>query len=301
MVGPSPVPWLNVAGGGQARPFTVPGVTACPASDLSVRVHVADPSYVGGGPKDVTWWVIDVADAGPAPCFVGSSPEVSFYASGASVPVPRGAPFSGDIVYLTPDAAAPAPFFATASGEIDVNGCVLSGVDRVLVDFGGDLGSVAVAPGPAAGWGAACPVAGETYFSELYGVPANGSRGGRLAATQTLITAPATAAPGEDLDFLVTLVNAPAPHSELFSPTNPTLTLDPCPAYHEELEGIPGAFHSYRLDCAAAVPIPPGGSETFAMSVQVPGAAPPGPTTLAWSIDGSPQTYQIGRSYLEIA
>ena len=145
-------------------------------------------------------------------------------------------------------------------------------------------------------------MAGETYVSELYGVPSNGAVSGYAASTQAHLSAPATAVPGEEVNFLVTLVNSPVPHTGLFPPPlNPTMTLSPCPTYHQGLEGIPGTFHWYRLNCAAAVPIPPGGSETFAMSIQVPSAAQPGPTTLAWSIDGSPQTYQTGRSYLEIA
>lgn len=301
---PSPVPWLDAAASAQARAFTVPGVLACTASNLAVSVRVADPSYVGGGPKDVTSWVIDVRDAGSAPCFVGPSPDVSFFAAGEPLAIPKGAPFSGDIVYLAPgSAAARSPFFATASGEIDVNACVLPRIDQVKVDFGKGLGSVIVDPGPAAGWGTPCPVANESYFSEIYGVPPSGAIIGYAASTQASLEAPSTASPGDDLHFLVTIENTPMEHSyaAISSPRpNPTMTFDPCPGYHEELEGIPGSFHAYRLNCAAAEPIPSGARETFAMSIEVPSVAQPGTATLAWSIDGSPLSYQTARSYLQI-
>jgi hypothetical protein len=302
--GAAAVPWLDAPASGQARAFTVAGVAACTASDLAVSVHVANPSYVGAGPKDVTSWEIDVSDIGPTPCFVGPSPDVSFYLGSEPLAIPKGAPYSGDIVYLAPGAAAAQPpFFTIASGEIDVNSCVLPHVDQVRVDFGNGLGTVMVQPGPAAGWGAPCPVAHESYFSELYGVSTSGSTMGYAASTQASLEAPSSASPGEDLHFLVTLKNTPMEHSSAaISPwtPNPTMTLDPCPTYHEEFEGIAGTFHSYRLNCAAARPIPFGGSETFAMSIEVPSGAEPGPATLAWSIDGSPLTYQTARSYLQI-
>jgi hypothetical protein len=299
---PGAVPWLDAPVSSQARPFTVPGVAACTSSEFAVSVRVANPSYVGGGPRDVTSWAIDVSDTGPGPCFVGPSPDLSFYVAGEPLAIPKGAAFSGDIIYLAPGSgAAQSPFFGTASGEIDVNSCVLPHVDQVRVDFGSGLGSVMVQPGPAAGWGAPCPVAHESYFSELYGVPASGSIMGYAASTQASLEAPSSASPGEDLRFLVTLSNTPMQTTGIVAPApNPTMTLDPCPTYHEELEGVAGTFHAYRLNCSAARPIPFGGSETFAMSIEVPSGADPGPATLAWSIDGSPLTYQTARSYLQI-
>jgi hypothetical protein len=214
------VPWLDGPVTSQARPFTVPGVAACTASDLAVSVHVANPSYVGDGPKDVTSWAIEVSDTGPAPCFVGPSPEVSFYVGGQPLAIPKGAPFSGDIIYLAPGSgAAQAPFFGTASGEIDVNSCVLPHVDQANVDFGSGLGSVMVQPGPAAGWGTPCPVAHESYFSELYGVSASGGTMSYAASTQASLDAPSSASPVEDLHFLVTLSNTPMQTTGIVAPT----------------------------------------------------------------------------------
>src|ERR1019366_6480251 len=207
---PGTVPWLDAPVSSQARPFTVTGVAACTSSELAVSVRVANPSYVGGGPRGVTSWAIDVSDTGPGPCFVGPSPDLSFYVAGEPLAIPKGAAFSGDIIYLASGSgAAQSPFFGTASGEIDVNSCVLPHVDQVRVDFGSGLGSVMVQPGPAAGWGAPCPVAHESYFSELYGVPACGSIMGYAASTQASLEAPSSASPGEDLRFLVTLSNTP--------------------------------------------------------------------------------------------
>ena len=103
--------WLDAPASSQARVFTVPGVAACTASDLSVSVHVANSSYVGAGPKDVTSWEIDVSDTGPTPCFVGSSLDVSLYVDSEPLAIAKGAPYNGDIVYLTAgSAAAQSPF-----------------------------------------------------------------------------------------------------------------------------------------------------------------------------------------------
>ncbi len=290
--------------GAEPTPFTIRGVVACRPADLDVVVKVADPSYVGEGPMNTSSWDLTMTDAGSRPCFVGPTPDVSFFTSTGPIPIAKELPWAGDIVYLSPRNAEPAPpFFGSATGEIDVDPCHLAQpVDSMLVDLGETLGSVRVAPGPAAGWGTPCPVRGETYFTELYGVPNDGSIGGYAPLTQTKLAAPPTARPGERVTFSVTLVNEPANRSGIGNlPTNPTWTFGSCPMFYDEVEGVVGTFHIALLDCASARPIPAGASETFDMQLDIPVDARPGPATLIWSIVGSPAMYQKGTSYLPIA
>ena len=298
------VPWSDAGASSKARPFTYPGITACQASDLGVKVHVANPSYVGGGPLNTTSWEIDVKDVGSRPCFVGPTPDVAFYTVSGPLAIPKGPPYNGDIVYLAPSVAPAPPLFGEASGEIDIRPCLLRSVDHMRIDFGNTLGTVVVSPGPPSGWGTPCPVASENYSTELVGISNDGTVGGYAPLTQTILNAPSSAQPGQHLHFLVTVENIPVPHSEVAfaRPTpSPTMTFKPCPTFHDELEGITGTFHSYRLNCGAAAPIPFGGRETFAMDIDIPAAAQPGPAVLIWSIDGSPATYQTGHSYLQIS
>jgi hypothetical protein len=298
------VPWTNALAPDVATPFTIPGVAACAASDVAVSVHVANPSYIGAGPMNTAFWDIDITDRGAHPCFVGARPAVTFSRDGIPVPIPRAtSPFAGDIAYLAPPALAAPPFFPHATGEIDVTPCVPEGVDRVTVDLGGRLGRVDAAPGPPGGTGRACPAPGEGYDAELRGQAADDIAGGFASAAQTTMRGPTVVHAGDVVRFTVTVENTPSPRSMMAGtrPTpNPTLTWSPCPSYHEELEGVPGTFHTYRLNCAAAQPIANGGSETFAMSLMVPASAQSGPATLVWSLDGSPTRYQAARLDVEI-
>ena len=289
------VPWVDLAAADVAKPFTLPGVAACTAADVAVSVHVADPSYVGAGPVDTSSWVLDVCDRSGRRCFVGAQPEVSFSRGGRRLDIPRAPDDSnGDIVYLT-------AYTPHALGEIAVTPCVLHGVDRISVAVGGRLGGVDVdGPGPPGGTGRACPAPHETYTASLRGTDVTGSV---AAATQTTLQAPRSIHPGETVGFTVTLDNTPMFHSQAagtVSTPNPTLTWQRCPSYHQELEGIAGTFHTYRLDCAAATPVAAGARETFAMSITVPADAQPGPATLVWSLDGSPAQYQTARLDVEI-
>ncbi len=289
--------------GAQPTPFTVPGVLACRPADLRVEVRVANPSYIGDGPKETSSWDLTMTDVGSRPCFVDPTPDVSFFTSSGRIPIPKDPPWAGDIVYLSPAGKEPAPpYFGSASGEIDVSPCHLAQpVDSMLVNLSATLGSVLATPGPAAGWGTPCPVKGESYFTELYGLPNDGSVGGYAPNTQTTIAAPPTARPGQRVNFTITLVNEASARLGIGSPSvNPTWTLTPCPMVYEEVEGVVGTFHTSVLDCTHARPIPPGGSETFDMHIDIPTNAKPGPATLIWSMVGSPASYQEGTSYLPI-
>ena len=57
-----------------------------------------------------------------------------------------------------------------------------------------------------------------------------------------------------------------------------------CPAYIQQLAPA-GRVEAYRLNCAAAHPIPPGKSLAFAMRLRVPTSAPLGGNGLFWALD----------------
>jgi hypothetical protein len=302
--GPTNTPSPSVVTGNRPRPFTIPGVPACLATDLDVTVHVADPSYIGAGPYDTSSWNITVKDVASRPCFIGPTPDVSFYGASGLVAIPKAQPWPGDIVYLSPQAKPAPPYFGSAIGEIDVSPCHLPAVETMVIDFGLTLGNVHVSPGPAGGFGTACPVARESYFTELYGLPNSGDIGGVIPNTQATLDAPSTAHPGERISFVVTVENTPRDHSSIGAvgaPTpNPTMTFNPCPMYYEELEGVAGTFRISELNCAGVKPIPGGGKETFVMYIDIPADAHPGPATLIWSIIGGPSKYEVAHAYMQI-
>jgi hypothetical protein len=97
--------------------------------------------------------------------------------------------------------------------------------------------------------------------------------------------------PGERVRYLITIVDQAPSHSCLaVGPCGPSptpLNWSAWPTYHEELEGVVGAFGSYRLNCARAAAIPVGGQETFEMFIAVPAAAKPGPAMLRWTMDST--------------
>jgi hypothetical protein len=281
-------------------PFTIAGVVACRPSDLRVSLQAADPSYVGAGSPNTMWWEIDVRDAGIKPCFVGPTPDLSFYTASGLIQIPKSENWPGNIVYLAPAADPAPPYFSSATGSVGIEGCFIKSLEHVRVGLGPALGNVMTTPGPAGGYGTACPVAGDSYFTELYGGGNNEVTGGSAPLTQTSIDAPSSAHPGERLEFHVTLDNSPAPRLGNGNPKSSTWTFDPCPIFYDEIEGVAGTFHTSHLDCAHARPIPADGSETFDMHIDIPTGAHQGPATLIWSIVGSPELYQEGTSYLPI-
>jgi hypothetical protein len=284
---------------GQPGAFTIPGVLACTPSDLDVRVKVPNPSYVGGA-SDSIWWALDMTDVGPRPCYVGPTPNVSFYAASGQLAVPKADPWAGDIVYLTPANPEP-PYFGSASGEIAVSLCdAAESVDHVVLDLGASLGTVTVSPGPAGGSGNECPESGKGYFTELYGVPNDGSIGGYSPLKQTTVVGPPSAQPGERVHFVVTLDNTPGATTGMGTRVNGPWSFTPCPLFSDEVEGVVGTFQVSSLDCAALKTIPPNGQESFDAYIDIPSDATPGPATLVWGIVGSPAEYGRGSSYLPI-
>lgn len=285
---PGLVPWADLPAPNAAQPFTRPGVPACRASQLKFDLN---GMYIDSGPKDTSFWTVAVTNTSQVQCFVGPSMDVSFVtAQGPLAAVDQR--WGGDIVYLDPG--------AKAVGELSTFPCHVPDVRQITLSPGERLGSVTLDPGPAGGWGAPCTGPKLSYLMEL--LPDANEVGYAASTTTAMGTVPA-AHPGGRLRFFITITNRMAPHFGLAGHPDPTpspLAWSPCPTYHMELEGVEGTFHTYRLNCAHAETIPPNGSETFEMFIDVPATARPGPATLVWSIDGSPQTWQRASAYVPI-
>ena len=286
---PGVVPWANLPAPNVAQPFTKRGVLACSASQLVFDVHVANPSYIGAGPANTSFWAISVTNSDSTECFVGPTVDVTFdTAQGPLKLSPR--PWPGDPVYLQHG--------AKAVGEIGTSPCAVPRITRMTISPGPGLGSTSLDPGPAGGFGAPCPDRAQNYMVEL---TSGGNQGGYAALTETSMTAPQIAHPGERVRFFVTITNRPAARFGIGPGPSPVpVVFSPCPTYHLELEGVEGTFHTYQLNCAAATAIEDFQSETFEMFVDIPPDAKPGPAVLVWSIDGSPQRWQRASAYVPI-
>lgn len=297
------VPWLDAPATDAATPVTITGVVACRASDLSVSIHVTDPSYVGHGPINTSFWEVSVSDLTSKPCFVTGTFDATFETSSGILKAWRNALPAPDIIYLYPEKQSPPPgFVSSALGEVGTSGsCVFPPITAILWSPGAGLGSVRVSPGPAGGSGTPCS-SGATFS---YGAELISSSGDpRLPQVRTTLAAPTTASPGDHLHYTVTILNSPSPSTcARACPTSiPSLTLQQCPTYHEELEGLAGSLRSYTLNCAATRPIAAGATESFDMYVDVPRSATPGPVVLLWALDesaGMPH-FQAARAYITI-
>lgn len=91
-----------------------------------------------------------------------------------------------------------------------------------------------------------------------------------LSDLQASLEMPSSAAAGGTLVYVVALTN----------PTDQPIDLDRCPSYVAFGDGLKDA---HQLNCAAAAPIAPGGTERFEMRVQVPEGAT-GPLAVTWSV-----------------
>lgn len=81
---------------------------------------------------------------------------------------------------------------------------------------------------------------------------------------------------GSMLRYVVELRNAS---------TNQTLRFGTnCPLFVQEL-APQGSVEAYRLNCAAAHPVPPGGSIRFDVQMAIPGSTPVGDNGLFWALD----------------
>jgi hypothetical protein len=93
------------------------------------------------------------------------------------------------------------------------------------------------------------------------------------------ISAPATARPGEDFNYTVTLTN----------PTRRPVSLTPCPAYEEAVFAARGGSvdKNYYLNCDTIRQIGPHSSVTYQMRLQLPAnLAASGVAKFAWQFQG---------------
>ena len=290
------VPWADIPAPNLARPYTVTGVAPCRAADLNVSVH-APPGSVDQGPYKTSTWAVIMRNQAAIPCFVGSSFDVTF--TGANGPLRLTQErLGGHVIYLAPRGSGPidSPYWSQAIGEIDTNPCPIPAVVKMTISPGPSLGSVTIDPGPAGGWGPVCPATNLQYLAELRPDCSLRQKSciGYAANTETSMTTPTSVKPGQLVRFTISITNQPSERFGLGgvpSPSGP-VSFANCPSYHEELEGVFGTFHTYRLNCARAQPIAPMASETFEMYIRVPPDAHPGPSVLAWGLDESPTLYQ---------
>ena len=101
---------------------------------------------------------------------------------------------------------------------------------------------------------------------------------GSLLATVTL---PRSLRAGTTIRYVVSLRN----------PTGKTVRFTPCPNFTESIFLAPGVkgtrpeAHTYALNCAQATPVPPHGTERFAMALTIPYSARSSLVKFGWSLD----------------
>ena len=101
---------------------------------------------------------------------------------------------------------------------------------------------------------------------------------GSLLATVTL---PRSLRAGTTIRYVVSLRN----------PTGKTVRFTPCPNFTESIFLAPGVkgtrpeAHTYALNCAQATPVPPHGTERFAMALTIPYLARSSLAKFGWSLD----------------
>ncbi len=97
----NPVPWADIPASSDAKPFTIPGVPPCQVANLLMSVSAGDPSYIGAGPKDTSFWGISIRNRGANPCFVGSTLDVGLTTAEGKLNM-AASRTGGEIVYLEP-------------------------------------------------------------------------------------------------------------------------------------------------------------------------------------------------------
>jgi hypothetical protein len=88
------------------------------------------------------------------------------------------------------------------------------------------------------------------------------------------IQAPSSARIGQILVYWVTMSN----------PTSNSAVLSPCPGYDQLIDSLKSSLSAYQLNCDAAQPIPPDGSESFVMQMRIY-TVEPGLHSLCWMLD----------------
>ena len=269
-VAPTGVPWIAV----QPSPTpTAPAATsACSASALVATPFAFHGFATVNGP--VTF-AATLSPGSSAACSLPSAPTATFTTSGGgrtSIRLQSGDPQSSPLTLST--SAGPATVLLYLGGYSSAPPLV--SVSITLGD-GSDLSvPIATSNVPWANGGSAGPF----YMVTVTVQSSSPSAIASASALSPTLTAGGPATPGQSYDFAVTLTNTGVS----------TAPLSPCPSYEEGFKGA-GSFDGigvgYQLNCAAAAPIPAGGSETFEMEVPVPVSMPVGQDTFTWAIAGS--------------
>jgi Protein of unknown function (DUF4232) len=268
------VPWVDRTAPAYVAPTPGPYPTdarPCRPADL-----VASAGDVGAGLGN-TNLPVRLVNQSDSPCLLDGSPTLAgLRADGTIVALKVGeGSYFGD-----PGPTAnigPGGIAAVNISGADACPAILDGAHRVFPRLRIGLpggGSVDVAAGD---FDTICGVS-----ASRFGVPADDA----FAVTTppspltARIDAPATAAPGQTLVYSVTLQN----------PTSTAVSLSPCPPYEEFVgsgaEAWVATLRDYYLNCDAASTIPPGGSVTFEMRLQLPADQPVGQAKFGWDIHG---------------
>jgi len=267
---PSGVPWVAVQP--SPAPTAQSAASACSASALTATPFTFHGLATVNGP--VTF-AATLSPRSSAACSLPSAPTATFNTSAGnqmSVPLQSGGAQSSPVTLSS--SVGPATVLLYLGGYSSAPPLV--SVSITLGD-GSDLSvPVETSNVPWVNGGSAGP-----FYMVTITVPSSSpSASASATALSPMLTAGGPATPGQSYDFAVTLTNT----------GRSTTSLSPCPSYEEGFKGV-GSFDgfgvSYQLNCAAAAPIPAGGSETFEMEVPVPASIPAGRDAFTWAIAGS--------------
>ena len=269
------VPWVDRSAPAFVEPTPRPYPTdarPCRPADLSVRV-----GDVGAGLGN-TNLPVELVNSSGSTCLLNAYPTIGGVSpDGTLTPLPAShGSYFGD----------PGP--AANIGPREVAALNISGADACSAALNGEHTSYPMLriglPG-----GGSVDVRSGTFdtvcgvWVSRFGVPAD-EEPISIPSPSPLtarISAPATAAPGQSLEFTVTLTN----------PSGTDYLLDPCPTYTEFVGSGAATFwvatvRDYYLNCDVTPTIPAHGSVTFEMRLQLPADQPGGMAKFGWDIQG---------------
>jgi len=112
------------------------------------------------------------------------------------------------------------------------------------------------------------------YKRQFQGAALNEPTAAPPAQLAVALHAPATVVAGQLLQYQVTLTNV----------SGAPFHFDACPPYREAMDTVPRkqVVGIYQLNCAPVGILPPGGTATFSMVLEVSRDAPTGPQQLSW-------------------
>jgi hypothetical protein len=265
------------------HPIAAPAAPPCKASDLTV--------VYAGGQGATGHWIngISMANHAANACMLQGYPQLQLIvANGSALPVAQtdGNGWVGGAqgpVILTPnqprsEVANPLPGQAYVNFEWIFCPEPQPVIASIRLSLGAGRGTVTM-PASAAGQRVAPSYCndssqGRHLWVGPYQLVPNTAADQDAPTLAAKISIPATARTGKRLAYTLTLTNV----------SKGPVVFSLCPSYVEIL-GRKLAMGSYQLNCKAALPIPVGGSETFAMVLDLPANLSPGRQTLSWYLD----------------